>query len=194
MPWNREDVSYSGDFSEQEIKEVFRCADRVWSCYGACPEKYLTLILFEPEMDLETIETQFLLGRAMHKLGGNYNVLQLGTSSMKKGESKLDTLRVMMGNSEIVAIRDKSNPVYDYIEMAKKPATGVVKVPIINAGDIKENPIYVIADSYRDLCRRERRDLFNNIQQYRVSIAMVLIYTLLGGGRTTFNTQTRMLP
>ncbi len=179
MSWNGKNILYSGDFSEEDKEKIIDSMDREHSMRmysGSYSGKSLLLMLFDPLSYLGSVETHFLLGKAMSELGGIYQLWEAKGSSMEKGESKLDTLRIAMGYSEILAIRDSSTPISHYIEMmTKNPANGVVMKPIINAGDIRENPIHTIADLYQ----QKRKGLFDNIEKYRLLAAKILIAKLL---------------
>lgn len=118
------------------------------------------------------LEIQLCLASAMYKLGGNFQVFYPKGSSLEKGESSLDNLRVLMSYCDAIAIRDSSRAIEEYVEMMEIKAHGVEKKPIINAGDKNRNPIYELADSLDFPKGKGAR----RISERRVRAAMAVIY------------------
>ena len=113
--------------------------------------KLLCLAFFDKEPSRETLEMRLLLGFAANKLG--MGLLELGSqeaTSLKKGETLTDTLRILMSYSDVLAIRDPEKTIEEYIEMANLPAEGVQRIPIINAGSAppstsqESSPLFII--------------------------------------------------
>ena len=116
------------DFSVEEIEELCTVADDII----ACPEKYaeccrgkiLGTLFFEP-----STRTRLSFTSAMMSLGGSVlGFSAAGNTSVSKGETVGDTIRMVSAYSDIIAMRHPK-------EGAPIVAARVSKVPIINAGD-----------------------------------------------------------
>ena len=116
------------DFSTEEIDGLVEVASDIMEA----PEKYadaakgkiLGTLFFEP-----STRTRLSFTSAMMSLGGN--VLGFSSalsSSVTKGETLSDTIRMVSGYSDIIAMRHPK-------EGAPIVASAVSNVPIINAGD-----------------------------------------------------------
>ncbi len=87
--------------------------------------------------------TRLSFETAMHRLGGNV-ITSIGFqfSSLSKGESLFDTLKMIEGYADICAIRHPH-------EGASSIAAKSLKIPIINAGDgAGEHPTQALLDLY----------------------------------------------
>lgn len=116
------------DFSVSEWEDITRLAcdirERIDEYYGVCRGKILATLFYEP-----STRTQMSFQTAMLRLGGRIiGFDNPGNSSVAKGETLKDTIRVVSGYSDIIAMR---HPVAG----AAKAATLYSRVPIINAGD-----------------------------------------------------------
>ena len=90
----------------------------------ACHGKVLATLFYEP-----STRTQMSFQTAMLRLGGRIiGFDNPATSSVSKGESLKDTVRVVSGYSDIIAIRHPKAG-------SAKAASFYSKVPVINAGD-----------------------------------------------------------
>lgn len=116
------------DLSVQEIDELIDLADDIL----AAPEKYrescryrtLATLFFEP-----STRTRLSFESAMLSLGGNVlGFSDSASSSAKKGESVADTIAVVSGYADIIAMRHPK-------EGAPLVASMHSRVPVINAGD-----------------------------------------------------------
>ncbi|MFB6206091.1 MAG: aspartate carbamoyltransferase [Haloglomus sp.] len=98
----------------------------------------LGLLFFEP-----STRTKMSFDTAMKRLGGD--TVDMGTvesSSVKKGESLADTVRVVAGYADALVLRHPS-------EGAAKLASEFVDVPVINAGDgAGQHPTQTLLDLY----------------------------------------------
>lgn len=116
------------EFSEDKLKKVINLACEIRknpkryseSCHG----KILATLFYEP-----STRTQMSFQAAMMRLGGS----TLGfdnpmNSSVAKGESLKDTVKIVSGYADIIAMRHP-------IEGSAKAASLYSDVPIINAGD-----------------------------------------------------------
>lgn len=128
------------DLSEKEIQELIDTARDII----ANPEKYrekcrykkLATLFFEP-----STRTRLSFEAAMMELGGNVlGFSSANSSSASKGESVSDTISVVSGYADIIAMRHPK-------EGAPTVAAMRSGVPIINAGDGGHNhPTQTLAD------------------------------------------------
>ncbi len=89
-----------------------------------CKGKILGSLFFEP-----STRTKFSFDAAMLRLGGNVlGFSDTNTTSSKKGESLADTIRIMSGYTDIIAMRHPN-------EGAALLAAKHSSVPVINGGD-----------------------------------------------------------
>ncbi len=116
------------DFSVEEMDEIFQLSEKIIEneenyCH-LCDNKILATLFYEP-----STRTRFSFEAAMLRLGGKViGFSEPGSSSVKKGESLLDTIKTVGSYSDIVAIRHPK-------EGAPRYASENSFVPIINAGD-----------------------------------------------------------
>lgn len=116
------------DFSVQEWEEITRLAcdirKRTDDFYGVCKGKILATLFYEP-----STRTQMSFQTAMLRLGGRIiGFDNPNNSSVSKGETLKDTVRVVSGYADIIAMRHP-------IAGAAKAASLYSRVPVINAGD-----------------------------------------------------------
>jgi aspartate carbamoyltransferase catalytic subunit len=98
----------------------------------------LGLLFFEP-----STRTKMSFDTAMKRLGGTtVDMGSVESSSVKKGESLADTVRVIEGYTDAIVLRHPS-------EGAAKLASEFVDVPVINAGDgAGQHPTQTLLDLY----------------------------------------------
>lgn len=116
------------DFSVEEIDKLCATANDIIEnpeMYSeSCKGKILGTLFFEP-----STRTRLSFVSAMMSLGGNVlGFSEAGSSSVSKGETLADTIRMVSVYSDIIAMRHPK-------EGAPIVASSVSKVPIINAGD-----------------------------------------------------------
>ena len=116
------------DFSVEEINELCDTACAIIANPEAfadvCKGKILGTLFFEP-----STRTRLSFVSAMMSLGGNVlGFSNSGSSSVSKGETLSDTIRMVAAYSDIIAMRHPK-------EGAPIVASSISKVPIINAGD-----------------------------------------------------------
>ena len=116
------------DLSVAQWEEITRLAcdirEHMDDYYGVCRGKILATLFYEP-----STRTQMSFQTAMLRLGGRIiGFDNPNNSSVAKGETLKDTIRVVSGYSDIIAMR---HPVAG----AAKAAALYSRVPIINAGD-----------------------------------------------------------
>lgn len=101
-------------------------------------EYILATMFFEP-----STRTRLSFESAMHRLGGNViTAVGMQFSSLAKGETLYDTLKVLESYADICAIRHPK-------EGASTVAAKSISIPVINAGDgAGEHPTQAILDLY----------------------------------------------
>ena len=116
------------DLSVEEIEELIRVADDIMEnpedYQEVCRHKILATLFFEP-----STRTRLSFESAMLSLGGQVlGFSDAGSSSASKGESVADTVAVVSGYADVIAMRHPK-------EGAPLVASMHSRVPIINAGD-----------------------------------------------------------
>ena len=116
------------DLSVKEIDDLIEIANdiiehpRAYST--ACSGQILGTLFFEP-----STRTRLSFTSAMMSLGGNVlGFSEANSSSVSKGETVADTVRMVSAYTDIIAMRHPK-------EGAPIVASGISRVPIINAGD-----------------------------------------------------------
>ncbi len=116
------------DLTTEEIDSLINVAndiiERPEKYAERCRGKILATLFFEP-----STRTRLSFTSAMMSLGGNVlGFSSAGNSSVSKGETLSDTIRMVAAYSDIIAMRHPK-------EGAPTVAASVSRVPIINAGD-----------------------------------------------------------
>jgi aspartate carbamoyltransferase catalytic subunit len=139
------------DLSNGEIEALFSLADEMSESIneqsGLCQGKIMASLFFEP-----STRTRLSFEAAMLRLGGRViNVVDIGASSLAKGESIADMAKVVGNYADIIVIRHPW-------EGAARVVADYSGVPVINAGDGgHEHPTQTLCDLYT--IRRERQTL-----------------------------------
>ncbi len=140
------------DFSTQELDDLFSLADHVIQDpkrYGSqCKGKILVTLFYEP-----STRTRFSFEAAMMRLGGNIlGFSDPDSSSVAKGESIPDTIRIVSGYADIAVMRHP-------IEGGPKAASLYSRIPVINAGDGgHQHPTQTLTDLYTIRAKKGRLD------------------------------------
>ena len=115
--------------------------------------KVLAELFFEP-----STRTMLSFQTAMYKLGGNViGFAEPGVSSVWKGESLADTVRVVESYSDVIVLRHP-------LEGAARFAAEYARVPVINAGSgAEEHPTQALLDLYTILKSKGKIDGLNII-------------------------------
>ena len=128
------------DLSVEEIDQLLELADDIIlnreKYQEVCRHKKLATLFFEP-----STRTRLSFEAAMMELGGNVlGFSSADSSSAAKGETVSDTVRVVSGYADIIAMRHPK-------EGAPYVAAQKVDIPIINAGDGGHNhPTQTLTD------------------------------------------------
>jgi aspartate carbamoyltransferase catalytic subunit len=117
-----------GDFSVEELEELFSLAERIEEeeayLRESCRGRVLATLFFEP-----STRTRLSFEAAMLRLGGScLGFAEPGSSSAAKGESLADTVRMAACYADAVVMR---NPKEGSALLASRYSA----VPVINAGD-----------------------------------------------------------
>ena len=142
------------DFSVEELDKLCATANDIIAhpeMYSeSCKGKILGTLFFEP-----STRTRLSFVSAMMSLGGNVlGFSNSGSSSVSKGETLADTIRMVASYADIIAMRHPK-------EGAPIVASSVSKVPIINAGDGGHyHPTQTLTDL---LTIQRKKGRFNNL-------------------------------
>ncbi len=140
------------DLSVEEIEELIKVAKDIMEhkekYSHKCDGKKLATLFFEP-----STRTRLSFEAAMLELGGNViGFSESSSSSVSKGESVADTIRVVGCYSDIIAMRHPK-------EGAPLVASQKSVIPIINAGDGGHNhPTQTLTDLLTIQCEKGRLD------------------------------------
>lgn len=127
------------DLSQSEILQLCQRADEI-RCHGFqknLHDKLVALLFFEP-----STRTKMSFETASLRLGANILNFTSEHSSLQKGESLEDTIRMASTYADLIVIRHPD-------DKAALRASAVSSCPIINAGDGKnEHPTQTLLDIY----------------------------------------------
>ena len=138
------------DLSTDEINDLIEVSKDIMSnpdkYAEKCKRKKLATLFYEP-----STRTRLSFESAMMELGGNViGFSEASSSSASKGESVSDTVRVVSGYADIIAMRHPK-------EGAPLVASMKSEVPIINAGDGGHNhPTQTLTDLLTIQCEKHR--------------------------------------
>ncbi len=102
-------------------------------------KRVMATLFYEP-----STRTRFSFETAMHRLGGRVISTENAAefSSVAKGETLEDTIRIMNAYSDVIVLRH-------YEVGAAKRAAAVSRIPVINAGDgVGQHPTQALLDLY----------------------------------------------
>jgi aspartate carbamoyltransferase catalytic subunit len=139
------------DLSNREIEAVFSLADEMSGSmseqFGVCRGKIMASLFFEP-----STRTRLSFEAAMHRMGGGViSAVDMGTTSLSKGESIADMARVVGRYADVIVIRHPW-------EGAAKVVAHYAGIPVINAGDgAHEHPTQTLCDLYT--LKKERQTI-----------------------------------
>lgn len=130
--------------SKNDIEEIFKLAEKIekiiekTKMMEIMKGKILALLFFEP-----STRTKLSFETAMKKLGGTtIGFESIESSSVAKGESLKDTIKVVEKYCDIIVIRH-------FAEGAARFAAEVSEKPVINAGDgANQHPTQTLLDLY----------------------------------------------
>jgi len=139
------------DLSNGEIEALFSLADEMANSpneqAGLCQGKIMASLFFEP-----STRTRLSFEAGMLRLGGRViTAVDIGASSLAKGESIADMAKVVGSYADIIVIRHPW-------EGAARVVADYAGIPVINAGDgSHEHPTQTLCDLYT--IRKERQPI-----------------------------------
>jgi len=144
MAWRRQSILSAQQFSPQDLAEILELSRlleerlRMKRNLKLLDDYVLATLFFEP-----STRTRLSFEAAMHRLGGRViSTVGVQFSSLAKGETLFDTLKMVESYSDICAIRHP-------VEGASTLAARSIKIPVINAGDgAGEHPTQGLLDLY----------------------------------------------
>ena len=149
------DIISLKDFSREEIDYVLEIAKTMEPVAKTGSDllqnKILATLFYEP-----STRTRLSFESAMHRLGGStIGFAEAEISSVKKGETLADTVRVVENYADVIVIRHP-------LEGAARLAAEFATVPIINGGSgAEEHPTQALLDLYTILKEKKRIDGLN---------------------------------
>jgi len=147
------------DLSDREIEAVFSLADEMSQHtrgrLHVANGRIMSTLFYEP-----STRTRLSFEAAMLRLGGDVlSVADMGATSVAKGETIADTVRIVESYADVIVIRHP-------LEGSALVAADYASIPVINAGDgPHEHPTQTLLDLYT--IRREKGKLRD------VSVALV---------------------
>ena len=138
------------DFTVEELDRLLRLGEDIRREPGAysesCKGKKLATLFYEP-----STRTRLSFEAAMLNLGGSVlGFPSANVSSVSKGESVADTIRIVSCYADIAAMRHP-------LEGAPMRAARFSRIPVINAGDGgHQHPTQTLTDLLTILTRRGR--------------------------------------
>ncbi len=142
MQFQNRDIISIQDFTKEEINHILKTSKTMEPLTktgtNTLKGKILATLFFEP-----STRTRLSFEAAMQKLGGTtIGFSESETSSTKKGENLVDTIRTVENYADAIALRHR-------LEGAAKVAAEYSKVPIINSGTgAQEHPTQALIDLY----------------------------------------------
>jgi aspartate carbamoyltransferase catalytic subunit len=152
-PFFDRDIVSIKDFAKSDLEYVFSATDRIRALKPAergelGKGRTLGYIFYEP-----STRTRMSFEAAMASLGGSFiGISELKSSSVEKGESLADTIRIIDLYSDVIMLR---HPMDGSSRFAAELSTN----PIVNAGSgSEEHPTQALLDLYTILKEKGRID------------------------------------
>jgi aspartate carbamoyltransferase catalytic subunit len=138
------------DFSKSEYLRILELAKEFEKnpVQHIMPGKIVATLFFEP-----STRTRLSFESAVNKMGGRIiGFSDSGSSSVTKGETLYDTIRMVCNYSDLIIMRHP-------LEGSARFASEISSVPIINAGDgANQHPTQTLLDLYSILKTQEKLD------------------------------------
>ena len=141
--FSQNDIISIRDFSKDNLEEIYSKTNEIMEMKAEerreiARGKTLGYLFFEP-----STRTRLSFQSAMALLGGtSFGIADATSSSVQKGESLADTVRIMSGYTDAIVLRHS-------LDGSSKFAAEVSSKPIINAGSgTEEHPTQAIQDLY----------------------------------------------
>lgn len=144
MKWVKKNIISIKDFSREEIDFILKKSQLMeklmdsGKAYGLMKGKILATLFFEP-----STRTRLSFTAAMQRLGGSVlGFAGVEGTSVEKGETIIDSVKMAGVYADIVVIRNK-------MEGSARLASELVDVPILNGGDgANQHPTQTLLDLY----------------------------------------------
>lgn len=139
--WINRDIISILDFKKDELEYLFFLTDKIierkLNVGKPLDGKIIATAFFEP-----STRTRLSFETAAHRLGASVITLEPSVSSLAKGESFSDTMRMLDNYSDVIVMRSP-------LEGAAKLAAEICEHPIINGGDgTQHHPTQAMIDIY----------------------------------------------
>lgn len=146
MDFKGRDIINIEDFSKEELLHVLTVADSIRDKSNLLQNHIMSSLFFEP-----STRTRLSFESAMKRLGGSViGFSDCNDTSISKGESFLDTIKVIDGYCDVIVMR------HPEVGSAQK-AADVAEVPVINGGDgSNQHPTQTFLDLYTILKTKGR--------------------------------------
>ena len=165
------DIISIKDFTRDQLEEIFDATDRLMGLEPSvrreiCRGRTLGYLFYEP-----STRTRLSFEAAMASVGGSsIGISDVSSSSIQKGESLSDTVRITSIYSDVLVLRH-------VMDGSSRFAAEISKKPVINAGSgTEEHPTQAIQDLFT--IRKEKK----TIDGLKIGIAGDLKY-----GRTVYS-------
>ncbi len=160
------DILSLSQFDQKSLIQLFKATNRIIAlikknkCSNVLKGSAIALLFFEP-----STRTHNSFSSAAQRLGaGVIGIQDTSLTSMLKGESFEDTIRMMDGYSDLIVIRHPENG-------SAQRAADVADAPVINAGDgANEHPTQALLDLFTIQSR------FGKLSNLKVLVAGDLLY------------------
>lgn len=138
MEFKGRDIISIRDFSKEELLYMLESTKKITDNHSLLKDKVLATLFFEP-----STRTRLSFESAMNRLGGKViGFSDPSISSVSKGETLHDTIKIIEGYSDVIVIRHP-------IEGAARLAAESASIPVINAGDgANQHPTQTMLDLY----------------------------------------------
>lgn len=164
--YKNSDILSLSQFDQKSLTQLFKATNRIIAlikknkCSNVLKGSAIALLFFEP-----STRTHNSFSSAAQRLGaGVIGIQDTSLTSMLKGESFEDTIRMIDGYSDLIVIRHPENG-------SAKRAADAANVPVINAGDgSNEHPTQALLDLYTIQSR------FGKLSNLKVLVAGDLLY------------------
>ncbi|MBE7411921.1 MAG: aspartate carbamoyltransferase [Leptospiraceae bacterium] len=135
------------DFIVSQTNNMMKLQER-GKAYGILHGRLLASLFFEA-----STRTKLSFESAMERLGGRViSTVGFQFSSISKGETLFDTMKMIEAYADIAVIRHP-------VEGSSRIAAGAVSIPVINAGDgAGQHPTQALLDMYTIICEKGNLD------------------------------------
>ncbi|HVB12421.1 MAG TPA: aspartate carbamoyltransferase [Nitrososphaerales archaeon] len=152
-PFYKRDVLSMKDFQRDELELLFSTADKLLEMkyrekVALGEGRILGIMFFEP-----STRTRLSFESAMASIGGiSVGFSETRTTSIEKGESLADTVRVVEANSDVLVLRHSN-------EGAARFAAEIADKPVVSGGTgTEEHPTQAMLDLYTILKEKKKID------------------------------------